>query len=169
MEGNSSLHLLIEINQAERQLQLAHFDSLDTKAGLVLGFAGVLIALGNGPGTLAGTASTILAALAAVASVASFGRGSSHPSIRFASATYAGAELEFTHLTVLDTLEVMLVETTEMLELKSHRLKLALAALTAGAVLASLDLLIGLSRWPKPHERRRRNHLLGHRDSQIRS
>jgi hypothetical protein len=143
MEGKSSLHLLIEINQAERRLQLTHFDSLDTKAGLVLGFAGVLIALGNGPGTVAGAASTILAALAAIASVASFWprKFASIDPVRLGD--YAGAELEFTHLTVLDTLEVMLVDTTEMLELKSRRLKLALAALTAGAVLASLDSLIG--------------------------
>lgn len=44
MAWTSSLDLLIEINQAEREAQLAHFESLDTKAGLVLGFAGVLIA-----------------------------------------------------------------------------------------------------------------------------
>jgi hypothetical protein len=143
MDGKSSLDLLIELNQAERQLQLAHFDSLDTKAGLVLGFAGVLIALGNGAGGLAGTVSTILAALAAVASVTSFWPR------RFASidptrlGDYAGAELAFTQLTVLDTLEVMLVETTEKLNLKSRRLKWALMSLTAAAVLAASDLLLG--------------------------
>lgn len=124
-------------------MQLAHFDSLDTKAGLILGFAGVLIALGNGSGSLAEASSTILAALAAVASVASFWPR------RFASidptrlGDYANAELAFTQLTVLDTLEVMLVETTQRLELKSRRLKLALTGLTAGAVLASIDLLMG--------------------------
>ncbi len=81
--------------------------------------------------------------MAAVASVASFWprKFASIDPVRLGD--YAGAELEFTHLTVLDTLEVMLVETTEMLELKSRRLKLALVALTAGALLASLDLLIG--------------------------
>ena len=56
---------------------------------------------------------------------------------------YAGAELAFTQLTVLDTLEVMLVETTEKLELKSRRLKWALVSLTTGAVLTALDLLLG--------------------------
>ena len=59
----SSLDLLIEINQSERDAQLSHFDSLDTKSGLVLGFAGVLIALGNGAGTFAGTGSTVFAAI----------------------------------------------------------------------------------------------------------
>lgn len=143
MDGKSSLELLIELNQNERQLQLAHFDSLDTKAGLVLGFAGVLIALGNGSGTLAGIGSTTLAALAAVASVASFWPR------RFASidptrlGDYAGAELAFTQLTVLDTLELMLVETMDRLDMKARRLKWALMSLTAGAVLAASDLVLG--------------------------
>jgi hypothetical protein len=47
MAAGSSLNLLIEINQSERDAQLSHFDSLDTRAGLVLGFAGVLIGFGN--------------------------------------------------------------------------------------------------------------------------
>lgn len=99
--------------------------------------------MGNGAGGLAGTGSTILAALAAVASVTSFWLW------RFASidptrlGDYAGAELAFTQLTVLDTLEVVLVETTEKLNLKSRRLKWALMSLTAAAVLAASDLLLG--------------------------
>jgi hypothetical protein len=142
MAGKSSLELLIEINQAERQLQLAHFDSLDTKAGLILGFAGVLIALPAGSESLAGIGSTILAVVAGVASVASFWPR------KFASidptrlGDYAGADLAFTQLTVLDTLEVMLVETAEKLELKSRRLKWGLASLTVGVVLAALDLFL---------------------------
>lgn len=71
------------------------------------------------------------------------GRGISHPSIRPAWVDYAVSELAFTQLTVLDTLEVMLVETAEKLELKARRLKWALVNLTAGAVLAAVDLLLG--------------------------
>jgi hypothetical protein len=87
MDGKSSLDLLIELNQAERQLQLAHFDSLDTKAGLVLGFAGVLIALGNGAGGLAGTVSTSLPPWQRSHRSRRSGRGDSHPSIRLGWAT----------------------------------------------------------------------------------
>lgn len=143
MAWTSSLDLLIEINQSEREAQLAHFDSLDTKAGLVLGFAGVLIALGNGSGSPSGVGSTILAAMAALASVASFWPRN-FPSIDPTRlGDYAVSELAFTQLTVLDTLEVMLVETAEKLELKARRLKWALVNLTAGAVLAAVDLLLG--------------------------
>ena len=66
--ASSSLDLLLEINQSERHAQLSHFDGLDTKAGLVLGFAGVLIALGNETVSLFG----IAAAFTAGAAVASF-------------------------------------------------------------------------------------------------
>lgn len=143
MAWTSSLDLLIEINQSEREAQLAHFDSLDTKAGLVLGFAGVLIALGNGSGIPAGVGSTILAAIAALASVASFWPRK-FPSIDPTRlGEYAASELAFTQLTVLDTLEVMLVETAAKLDLKARRLKWALVSLTAGAVLAAVDLLLG--------------------------
>src|SRR3970040_1572077 len=63
MAARSSLDLLIEIHQSERNAQLSHFDSLDTKAGLVLGFAGVLIGLGNQ--SWLGLPSVLLAVLAA--------------------------------------------------------------------------------------------------------
>jgi len=82
MAKDSSLELLIEINQSEREAQLSHFESLDTKSGLVLGFAGVLIALGNGAGSVAGTGSTTFAAIAALAAVSSFWPRRSHPSTR---------------------------------------------------------------------------------------
>lgn len=72
MTGRSSLDLLLEINQLERQAQLSHFDSLDTKAGLVLGFSGVLIALGNDAASILGIASILVAALAAGWAVAAF-------------------------------------------------------------------------------------------------
>lgn len=72
MRDNSSLDLLIEINQSERRAQLSHFDSLDTKAGLVLGFASVLIALGNASASPMGFLSIIAPALAAATAVTAF-------------------------------------------------------------------------------------------------
>ncbi|MGB8361963.1 MAG: hypothetical protein WCE80_11260, partial [Acidimicrobiia bacterium] len=60
----------MEINRSERIAQLSHFDSLDTKAGLVLGFAGVLIAVARDTDSLAGITSIVFAGLAAVAAVA---------------------------------------------------------------------------------------------------
>jgi hypothetical protein len=143
MAKDSSLELLIEINQSEREAQLSHFESLDTKSGLVLGFAGVLIALGNGAGSVAGTGSTTFAAIAALAAVSSFWprRFPSVDPTRLGD--YAVSELSFTQLTILDTFELMLVETAQRLETKSRRLKFALLSLSAAAVLAALDLVFG--------------------------
>ncbi len=142
MPGNSSVDLLIQINQSERQAQLSHFDSLDSKAGLVLGFAGVLIALGNGTSSLLGVLAVAGAAMAALAAVASFWpRG--FPSIDATRlGDYATSELAFTQLTLLDTLEVMLNDTRSVLEIKSRRLKFALVSLTSGAGLAAIDLIL---------------------------
>jgi hypothetical protein len=40
-----SLDVILEEVRVEREAQLQHFDSLDAKAGIVLGFAGALVAL----------------------------------------------------------------------------------------------------------------------------
>lgn len=40
-----SLNLLLDVVQSERDKQLAHFDALDNKAGIVLAFSGLLITL----------------------------------------------------------------------------------------------------------------------------
>ncbi len=108
----------------------------------MLGFAGVLIALGDGTASILGVLSVIGSASAAVAAVASFWpRG--FPSINASRlGDYAVSELTFTQLTLLDTLEVMLSETRSVLELKSRRLKLALVSLTCGAGLAAIALIL---------------------------
>ena len=125
--------------------QIESGDVGGTKAGLVLGFAGVLIALGNDSASLPGFVSIVAAALAAATAVTAFWpRG--FPSIdprRLGE--YAVSDIAFTKLTVLDTLEVMLVETGRVLDSKSRRLKLALVSLTAAAVLTAVELIV---RWP---------------------
>jgi hypothetical protein len=40
-----SLEIVAEEVKSERRMQLAHFDSLDSRAGIVLGFAGAIVAL----------------------------------------------------------------------------------------------------------------------------
>lgn len=144
MAGQTSMDLLIEISRSERGAQLSHFDSLDTKAGLVLGFAGVLIALGNGSGSLVGQIAVVLAALSAGVAVSAFWPRQFPAIDATRLGDYAVSELVFTQLTVLDTLEVMMIETSQMLEVKSRRLKRALVCLTVGAGMTALDLLIGM-------------------------
>jgi hypothetical protein len=138
----SSLDLLLELVQAERDKQLGHFDALDGKAGLVLGFAGLLV-------TLAPEAPTIFrvgGVLAAVVSAA-FALWSFWPR-RFpvleptALRRYLGAEAAFTRLTVLDTLEGFVNEGSDILAGKSRRLKHAMLALAAASALLAAGIVV---------------------------
>jgi hypothetical protein len=65
--GRSSLETILDEARSERAIQLRHFDALDARAGVILGFAGVLVALfpGGSPlidvGRLAAVTSGLLA------------------------------------------------------------------------------------------------------------
>ena len=47
-----SVDSILQWTLAERESQLRHFDSLDTKAGLILGFSGVLAGLARTEGLI---------------------------------------------------------------------------------------------------------------------
>ena len=48
-QGIRSLDVVREEIRIERAAQLQHFDALDSKAGIVLGFAGAIVALAPSP------------------------------------------------------------------------------------------------------------------------
>jgi len=100
-----------------------------------------VIALGNDASSLLGGGSILASVLAAGAAVASFWPRGFPTLDPTRLGEYAVSDLAFTQLTVLDTLEVMLVETRSVLEMKSRRLKLALVSLSAAAVLAAAELM----------------------------
>ena len=83
-----SLNLLLELVQSERDKQLAHFDALDNKAGIVLAFSGL------------------------------------------------------TRLTVLDTLEDFVNESSVLLREKGRRLGWALRALTVAAAFFAAGIVV---------------------------
>lgn len=129
-----SLPLLLDLVQAERDKQRAHFDGLDTKAGVVLGFAGVLV-------TLAPDVSLpfLVPGLGAAAGAAGFALGSfwprAYPVVEARPLRkYLPAELAFTRLRVLDTLIQMTQEVEGVLADKGRRLRTALIALALAAV-----------------------------------
>lgn len=77
-----SLDLLYDLTMAEYNRQREHFDAMDSKAGLVLGFAGTLIALAPDVGAVGRAAALWLSAAAAVCAAAAFwpaGFPLSHP------------------------------------------------------------------------------------------
>jgi hypothetical protein len=70
-QGVRSLDVISEEVRVEREAQQRYFDALDAKAGILLGFAGILIALarGDGPAILAGR---LVAAISGVLALAAF-------------------------------------------------------------------------------------------------
>jgi hypothetical protein len=67
-----SMDLLLQVAMQERDKQLAHFDALDTKAGVLLAFDGVLIVVAHGieiqflvPGIILAAASAVASAVVA--------------------------------------------------------------------------------------------------------
>ena len=63
-----SVDAILKWTQAERESQLRHFDSLDTKAGLILGFSGVLAGLARTEGLIVeiGRYAAVLSSLVAL-------------------------------------------------------------------------------------------------------
>jgi hypothetical protein len=132
-----SLELILGGFEREQDRQLAHFDALDTKAGVVLGFAGVMAALPLEALWLRRL--TVLLALAAGAAAMAAFWPRNLPTLETSRLrSYLRAEQRITRLTLVDTYERMLAEGRAVLERKSRRLKVAMAVLVAAGVAAGL-------------------------------
>lgn len=137
-----SLELLLDLVQREREKQLAHLDALDGKAGVVLGFAGLLITL-----TPAVPVAFRLVGVAAGSASVAFALASFWPR-RFpvlepsALRRYLRAEESFTQLTVHDTFEDFVNEGSDILHAKGQRLGLALSALSLAATTIALGIVV---------------------------
>src|SRR5437868_4176238 len=104
-----SLDLLLDCVRREREAQLAHFDALDSKAGILLGFAGGLIALSPDLSGWARDVSLPLLGLAALmAAAAFFPRRMPTLDVRHLR-EYLQADEEFTKLRLHDS-EVQMID-----------------------------------------------------------
>lgn len=126
-ERLSSLELVASEVRSELEQQFRHFEGLDTKAGIVLGFAGVLVALSGKVQGLFGGVGLGLAAVAALLSVWAF-LPRRFPILDLGELRqgYLTAEPEFTELHLLDTRLEMWRLGSQILASKALRLKLAL-------------------------------------------
>ncbi len=137
-----SLGLLLDLVQREREKQLAHLDALDNKAGIVLGFAGLLITLAPDVavgfqlvGVVAGTGSIALA-------LAAFWPRRFPVLEPSALRRYLRAEEAFTRLTVHDTFEDFVNEGSDILHAKGRRLGFALGSLSLAATAMALGIVM---------------------------
>jgi hypothetical protein len=129
-----SLNLLLELIQAERDKQLKHFDALDNKAGIVLGFGGLLITLAPDVTLMFRLPSLLAAVVAAGFALAAFWPRRFPVLEPTPLRTYLRADDAFTRLTVHDTLEELVNEGSEILQVKGRRLGYGLWALTTAVV-----------------------------------
>lgn len=138
-----SLNLLLDTAKAERSAQLAHFDALDAKAGVVLGFAGALIALSPGitfgfrtPAVIGLVGSALLAAAAFLPR--------NLPALEMSQLrNYLRAEAEFTKLTLFDTILQMISEAADALGHKALLLKLSTLLLAVSAAILATGVVLG--------------------------
>ena len=125
--GLPSLQLLSETVEAELGVQERRGDALDSKAGVLLGFAGVLVALTVA--NLDGTWATTGAACAGAAALCP---------LRPLRRRYLTADEEFTRLSLLDTRIAMHHETLAHLRIKAYLVTGASLLLGAAVVLTVL-------------------------------
>lgn len=136
--GLRSIDLVLDEMRSARQDQMAHFDALDAKAGVLLGFSGVLVALGlqvQSPVTLVGV---VCAALATLFSVSVYWpRKLAKLQAAVLREKYLTEDPSFTKLRLLDTGIEMWLQTTLVLHKKALRIKTSSGLLaTAICVLA---------------------------------
>lgn len=137
-----SLDTLLGVIGEERTKQIAHFDALDNKAGIVLGFAGLLITLApDVPLALLVPALIAAGAAAAFALLAFWPRP--HATLQpTPMRKYLAADDRFTRLRLFDTLEVLVNTISDDLTIKARRLKRALIALGVAAALFAAGILV---------------------------
>jgi len=141
LEGVRSLDLVLEEVRSERDLHLAHFDAIDTKAGIVLGFAGALVALAPPRAKLLLDLGRALAVVCGFLCLWTFWpRRYWSTNLRPFREKYLAAELEFTKIHLLDTQIGMAHRMSEILATKAMRLKLAMIALALAVLLTAVGI-----------------------------
>src|SRR5207244_4132331 len=99
----ASLDLILEETRAAREAQLRHFDGLDAKAGILLGFSGAIVALAPNDDLVVGLG-RFAAVLAGLLSLWAFWPRKFEVLDLFAlRQKYLAAELRFSKLALLDT------------------------------------------------------------------
>lgn len=142
-----SLQILLEQVASERETMSAHAESLDTKAGIILGFAGLLVGLGaTAQATISanwvfrsGLGVAILAAGLAVWAIAP----RRYPVIqlfplrqKFLAATQSATQLQ-----LLDVQIKMVMEAADLVKSKGWRVRFSVICLAVAAALVVLGTL----------------------------
>ncbi|MGH2596912.1 MAG: hypothetical protein ACRDH7_13220 [Actinomycetota bacterium] len=137
-----SLGLVKEVVRDERAAQLSHFDALDTKAGIILGFAGALIALSpSGRSVIIGIGKVSALASAIFAIATFWPRRFWNVDVRSLRDDYLAVEPHLAEVRVLDTMIAIAKQNDETLARRGRQLKVSMSALGMAA------FLVGLGTW----------------------
>jgi hypothetical protein len=138
--GTRSLQVVLGEVRVERDAQLRHFDALDAKAGIILGFAGAIVALAPSHHLVAGIG-RLVAVISGLLSLWTFWpRRFELTNLYALREKYLGAEPEFTMLVLLDTQISMMATTRDTLDHKASRLKAAMTSLALAVVLVAAGI-----------------------------
>lgn len=119
-----------------------HFDALDTKAGIILGFSGALIALSPSGGLVVDLGRYAAVASGLLALWTFWPRRFLVMDLRALRDLYLRADEAFTQRRVLDTQVEMAHQLAGFLRAKAGRLKASMALLALSAMLSSIGLSV---------------------------
>ncbi len=143
VRGIRSIEVVAHEVRSERAAQLSHFDAIDTKAGVLLGFAGAIVALSSGaswPILAAGRWFAVLAGLFVLGSF--WPRKYWTTDLRSLREAYLAAEPAFTQLHLLDSQIVFTERAHRTLERKAVLLKCSMGTLGLAIVALALGLAV---------------------------
>ena len=138
-----AVDVLLDQVRLERTQQLQHFDALDSKAGILLGFAGALIALAPTGYDLvldAGRATALVAASFALWTF--WPRFIPMADLYEMRQDFRASDEASTKLTLLDTQIEMIRTSRTVLRNKARRLKRAMASLGLASVLTAVGVSV---------------------------
>jgi len=133
-----SADIIGEEIRRELGFQLQHFEAIDSKAGLILGFSGVLVALSGshlGKGVAALWALAACAALCAL--MATLPRSFASMNVRVLREKYLQSHARFTSRVLIDTHIQMIQEISATIQVKARWLKGAFSFLALATVASS--------------------------------
>ena len=137
-----SLGLVKEIVRDERAAQLTHFDALDTKAGVILGFAGALVALSPSGRSIPVGLGKLAALMSAILAISTFWpRRFWNLDVRAVRDEYLAVDPRFAELRILDTQIAIAKRNDGALARRGGQLKAAMVALGVSA------FFVGLGTW----------------------
>jgi hypothetical protein len=135
----SSIDVISEEVERKRQMQVAHFEALDAKAGLVMGFAGALVALAPAGSRVMLGFARAGAVASGLASLATFWpRDYWSTDLRPLRNKYLAAEVPFAKLHLLDTKIEMTERNATTLAEKASRLRIAMVLLAVAVLLTAI-------------------------------